>query len=636
MKSLAHTGRRLLAVRGVLGCLLMGALTLSNATLATPAVSNDGAIAPTGFKQLSQLKRTLYTVRDGLPSTIYAIAEDRQGYVWLGGATGLFRFDGLNFKPMLKEQLPAELITALYGDRDGNLWVGGLHGKVIRVHEGVAEALDRGLNHGTVMSFKQMPDGTLWTATSGGVYRMADGAWRHADHSDGIEAKFVWVTGTGVDGSYWIFAPEGAYRLRPDAKRFELVNANQGVAAMAGLPLDATYPSEGVTADLIVDHDAALWIPTSGKLTRLHNDATTGQARLVAENIESAGHHAGIQVTADFSDSRGNVWIASAEGLEQFRSTRFTPLPLPLPVFWPAITEDSTQALWVASALTTPPMRVDKTVTVHPELSGSSACIAKGPDGSVWFNGDKGMQHYSKGLVSTIPAPPANGPQASMANPKQDCAAMQVASDGALWVSMRFTGVTRWDGQGWTVVNPQMATSMQFEGGRVWLAFPSGALVAIDQAKTATDLLPESSLLGPLRKLRLGPSGLWIAGDDGIAVKTASGVTPLFGADGEKFPNATDLVQLANGDLWVASARGVYRMSGADIRSALSDPRHTSRFTQFDDYDGVENAKNLVATDDGRLWLSMRQGVASIDALHMSPIPAAAEVTFRKRARVSF
>jgi len=602
---------------------LMGAITLA----ATPAASNAGAIAPAQFKQLSQLKRTLYTVKDGLPPTIYAITEDRQGYVWIGGTTGLFRFDGLNFKPMFKEQLPAEIITALYGDRDGNLWVGGLHGKVTRVHEGVAEALDRGLSHGTVMSFKQMPDGTLWATTSNGVYRMADGAWRRADHADGIEAKFVWVSGTGVDGSYWIFAPEGAYRLRPDTKRFELVSANKGVAAMAGLPVDATYPAEGVTADLIVDRDAALWTPTSGKLTRWHNDASTGQSRLVAEHIESAGHHDGIQVTADFSDSQGNVWIASTEGLEQFRPTRFTPLPLPLPVFWPSIVEDSTQALWVASALNTPPMRVDKTVTVHPELSGSSACIAKGPDGSVWFNGDKGIQHYSKDLVSTIPAPPASGPQASMANPKQDCAVMQLAPDGALWVSMRFTGVSRWDGHRWTVIDPQMATSMQFEGNRAWLAFPSGTLTAIDQHKTSTDLPAGNSRLGPLRKLRLGPSGLWIAGDDGIAVRTASGITPLFGTDGEKFPNATDLVQLANGDLWVASARGVYRMTGADIQAALSDPRHTGRYTMFGDYDGVENAKNLVATDDGRVWLSMRQSVASIDALHMSAVPAAAKVS---------
>ena len=50
-------------------------------------------------------------------------------------------------------------------------------------------------------------------------------------------------------------------------------------------------------------------------------------------------------------------------------------------------------------------MRVGSTVTVHPELSGASACIAKAPDGSIWLNGDKGIQHYAKDLVSTIPAP---------------------------------------------------------------------------------------------------------------------------------------------------------------------------------------------------------------------------------------
>lgn len=68
-------------------------------------------------------------------------------------------------------------------------------------------------------------------------------------------------------------------------------------------------------------------------------------------------------------------------------------------------------------------------------------------------------------------------------------------------------------------------------------------------------------------------------------------------------------------------------MSGVDVQSALSDPHHTSRFTIFDAYDGVEDAKNLVATDDGRLWVSMRQCVASIDALRISPVPEAAQVS---------
>jgi signal transduction histidine kinase/ligand-binding sensor domain-containing protein len=620
--------RRCLAVRNLARwCLLICVAVAATVHASAPSASSDETIAKPAFLQLSQLRRTLFTVKDGLPSTIYAIAEDKGGYLWLGGPTGLFRFDGVNVEPMLKGQLPPGLITALYGDRDGNLWVGGLHGTVTRVHNGIAEQMDRGLSGSTVMSFKQMADGSLWIVTSTKVYRLVDGAWRPAGPSEGIDAKFVWVTGTGVDGSYWVFTASGAYRLRAGAQRFEHDTVDNGIAAMANLPTATVYPSGGVTADLIVDRAGALWVPTNGKLARLHADNQSGQQQLVTENIEASDSHSDIHVTADFSDSQGNVWIATPDGLEQFRATRFIPLVLPLPVYWPAMIEDSDHALWVVSTSATPPLHISESVTVHPEIDGSAPCIASGPDGSVWFIGDKGIVHYIHGRISEIPAPPVPGQKASSANPKPYWVDMQLATDGSLWVSMRFSGVARWDGHAWTTIDPRPATSIQFEGMRTWLAFSSGKLKSIDQGKTTVYSAQSGLDLGALMKLRQGISGLWIAGDGGIAVKIGAHFHRLVGTHGERFENASDVIQLLNGDVWIASARGLYRVTGAEIRLALAAADHPVAYTLLDQTDGVENPRNLLASDDGRLWVSMRQGVASIDALHMPPIPAAAHVS---------
>lgn len=608
-------------------CLLICVAVAATVPGSARSASSGEATAKPAFLQLPQLRRTLFTVKDGLPSTIYAITEDKGGYLWLGGPTGLFRFDGLNVVPMLKGQLPPELITALYGDRDGNLWVGGLHGTVTRVHNGIAEPMDLGLSGSTVMSFKQMADGSLWIVTSTKVYRLVDGAWRPAGPSEGIDAKFVWVTGTGVDGSYWIFTASGAYRLRPGTQRFEHDTVDNGIAAMANLPTAAVYPSGGVTADLIVDRAGALWVPTNGKLARLHADNQSGQQQLVTENIEASDSHTDIHVTADFSDNQGNVWIATPDGLEQFRATRFIPLVLPLPVFWPAMIEDSDHALWVVSASATPPLHIGETVTVHPEIDGYAPCIASGPDGSVWFSGDKGIEHYINGRVSEVPAPPVPGQKASSANPKPYWVDMQLASDGSLWVSMRFSGVARWDGYAWTTIDPRPATSIQFEGTRTWLAFNSGKLKSIDQGKTTVYAAQNGLDLGALMKLRQGISGLWIAGDGGIVVKTGAHFHRLVGTHGERFENASDVIQLSNGDVWIASPRGLYRVTGAEVRSALAEADHAVAYTLLDQADGVENPRNLVASDNGRLWVSLRQGVASIDALHMPPIPAAPHVS---------
>jgi signal transduction histidine kinase/ligand-binding sensor domain-containing protein len=608
-------------------CLLICVAVAATVHASAPSAGTGETAAQPAFLQLSQLRRTLFTVRDGLPSTIYAITEDKGGYLWLGGPTGLFRFDGLNVVPMLKGQLPPEVITALYGDRDGNLWVGGLHGTITRVHDGIAERVDRGLNGGTVMSFKQMADGTLWMVTATRVYRLVDGAWRPVGAAEGIDATSVWVTGTGADGSYWIFTASGAYRLRPGAQRFEHDTANNAITAMANLPAAAVYPSDGVAADLIVDRAGALWIPTSGKLVRLHADNSSGQPQLVTENIAASDQHSAIHVTADFSDNQGNVWIATPEGLEQFRATRFVPLVLPLPVFWPAMIEDSEHALWVVSTSGAPPLRVGDTVTVHPELDGSAPCMASGPDGSVWSSGYKGIGHYLHGSASEVPAPPIPGQKGLPADPKPYCQDIQLAGDGSLWVSTRSSGLTRWDGHAWTTIDPRAPMSFQFEGTRTWLAFNTGKLKSIDQGKTTVYPAPSGLDLGALTKLRQGSSGLWIAGDGGIVVKTGAHFHRLAGTHGERFENATDVIQLSNGDVWIASPRGLYRVAGAEIRSALAAADHAVAYTLFDQTDGVENPRNLLVSDKGRLWVSLRGGVASIDALHMPPIPAAPRVS---------
>jgi len=39
------------------------------------------------------------TVADGLPSsTVYRLAQDRYGFVWMGTADGLARYDGVSFQ----------------------------------------------------------------------------------------------------------------------------------------------------------------------------------------------------------------------------------------------------------------------------------------------------------------------------------------------------------------------------------------------------------------------------------------------------------------------------------------------------------------------------------------------------------
>ena len=64
----------------------------------------------------------------GVPGDVFSIAQDVEGYLWLGTPTGLLRFDGNRFTPFQPADsanpLPNGPVHAIVGSHDGSIWVG--------------------------------------------------------------------------------------------------------------------------------------------------------------------------------------------------------------------------------------------------------------------------------------------------------------------------------------------------------------------------------------------------------------------------------------------------------------------------------------------------------------------------------
>ena len=66
-----------------------------------------------------------YVAADGLPSnTVYAIAQDAEGTLWIGTRNGLASFDGSRFRSWKDYGR----VNALTVDRQNRLWVGTAEG----------------------------------------------------------------------------------------------------------------------------------------------------------------------------------------------------------------------------------------------------------------------------------------------------------------------------------------------------------------------------------------------------------------------------------------------------------------------------------------------------------------------------
>lgn len=64
---------------------------------------------------------------------INCILQDRQGFIWIGAAGGLFRYDGYNFivygnDPFDSTSISDDHVLSIYEDRVGTLWIGTIRG----------------------------------------------------------------------------------------------------------------------------------------------------------------------------------------------------------------------------------------------------------------------------------------------------------------------------------------------------------------------------------------------------------------------------------------------------------------------------------------------------------------------------
>ncbi len=104
-------------------------------------------------------------------STVYAILQDRTGFVWMGTKAGLNRFDGTAFKVYRHKTGPYSLgsdyVTALYEAPDGKIWVGTDEG--IWIYNPVADAFTH-LNQPASNGVRITDNVNLITEHGGKVY----------------------------------------------------------------------------------------------------------------------------------------------------------------------------------------------------------------------------------------------------------------------------------------------------------------------------------------------------------------------------------------------------------------------------------------------------------------------------------
>jgi len=188
---------------------------------------------------------------EGLPqSTVTAVLQTRDGYIWISTYSGLARFDGIRFTVFddtVRPRWPAVRITCLFEAPDGTLWIGHENGEVTRRRNGRFERVEvlARWTSGKIVSIATDESGEAWLLhqegllarvrdglvlepeTGGALYlvmlartddgahlglsrrpRVEAGAWTIHDRSIWPEPAFNFIQGIGAgrDGGLWVVA----------------------------------------------------------------------------------------------------------------------------------------------------------------------------------------------------------------------------------------------------------------------------------------------------------------------------------------------------------------------------------------------------------------------------------------------
>lgn len=128
------------------------------------------AYAQSGMEDPVGRMKTIYSSDNGLNATgLNSVAQTPDGYIWVGGYGGLYRYDGISFEKMSKSGVIN--LTDLMVDQSGRLWAATTDRGVVLYDRQVEIQVEKpqGLLNHSVRTLYEAQDGTVYVGTSGQV-----------------------------------------------------------------------------------------------------------------------------------------------------------------------------------------------------------------------------------------------------------------------------------------------------------------------------------------------------------------------------------------------------------------------------------------------------------------------------------
>ncbi|WP_229259799.1 hybrid sensor histidine kinase/response regulator [Duganella aquatilis] len=578
----------------------------------------------------------------GLPHAVgMALAQDGDGYIWIGTQSGLARWDGYRVRsfhhdPADPASLPGDFIQVLHTDVGGRLWIGSAASGLAMYdkHNEHFVRLNDELSRGPVSAIASDSKGNLWIGTPAGLkyYDIVQKTIRRYSHDDtpGLPDNQIRALLMDRAGNLWIGTASGLSRMKPGGTIVGVPVGGEGAGAWSdavlalgenirgqiafgtlksGIGIVEPHADAGriVTLRGVKDVEANMvlavtetvpgtwWASTyGGGLIEYRTDVNLSTRILHQPAVSFSLSH--DRTAALLRDRSGMIWLTTERGVDLYDphseaiDSVFGAVDA-LEASVSALMTDSRGDVWIGLAdhgIDIVPRDGPRRAALRPDPHKPETALptrmvlsmAEAEPGEAWIGTQLGLYRTSRhgSAVRRVPLP--------MQNPYPRVGTL-LSRKGELWLGT-FDGLLRY--------NPNSGAVQRYEQG----AQESGGLT--DNRIHA--VVPDAD------------GSLWIATRNGLnRLDPESGKVEQIKANSSK-PGAlseaviSSLVIDRRGRLWVGSfGGGIGVMTGRD---ALGEPV----FERIGPSSGLATGTimGLQSDPSGRIWAATPDSIAVIDS----------------------